>query len=133
RTIRDKFAFHNQDKDDLILQAYRSLQSDEDLVVYLARDVGNTLYHVSEVAVMRAIIDLYHPASPRAALEQFIAEATETAGWFTEFFNGFLMAFVRKHLGTTLDQLGATPISVTNAPPIDTVSIPFFTGPPVAT
>jgi hypothetical protein len=121
KKIRDKIAFH-YDSPEVIAQFGKTPQ-DEVFEIYISEDQGNSLYYISNVLLINAILEWTGIPDPLKAIDSFFEEVLSAAGWFIDFFNHCLAAMAQENWNLQ-------EITIPSPPKITEVAIPFFVGKP---
>jgi hypothetical protein len=124
KKIRDNLSFYNCDEKNIVLGAFHDLN--EDLHIYLSDDAGNTLYYASELSIIRAIVELYKPASFEDSMDKFIKEATTTGSLLLKFLDGYFQVFIERHIAKVYEDLKPKTRTV-RATNFKRAAIPYFT------
>jgi len=129
--VRNKCAFHF-DKD-IVMAELGHVEQDKPFHLYLSELQGNSLYYLSEELVGLALLRSVQGDTPEGeiveVLRQLFDELVRICKAFAGFIGACLVLVVRENLPSIKwDHL--TPISVSDAPPLDEVRIPFFVSKP---
>ena len=124
KEIRNNFAFHYSVEDAKSALA-RELDEDE-LIMYLAENSGNTLYYFSEYVVNYALLETIEKGDPGKALERLISESAKVVSWFNDLASGFMAHITEEYLLEKDGKLSLEPIELGEVPIAEKVEIPYF-------
>lgn len=131
RTIRNRHAFHYAP--DQLTKAYEEMPKYEDeLNLYLSESNLATLYFFADLLANGSMLaDVAEVAGldgndPAAALQRLKNETVNVVGLLNHAISGCISVAIQKHLGQTLEELGAETIELQGLVGMDDVSIPFF-------
>lgn len=124
KDIRDSFAFHCP-SDDLKNQLQR-IKDTGTLYIYLGYAHGNSFYSFADVLVGSAMLSKVQGADPQQAMDTLFADPINAIKWFLDFIGSCMIILVEKHLGTSLEALGANTIEIPNTKKPEDVQVPFF-------
>lgn len=124
KDIRNNFAFHYSVEDAKSVLA-RELNEDE-LIMYLAENNGNTLYYFSEYVVNYALLEAIEKGDPGKALERLISESAKVVSWFNDLAGGIMAHITEEYLLEKDGKLSLEPIELGEVPIAEKVEIPYF-------
>lgn len=122
--VRNRFAFHYSLRD-----AKTTLDrdlDDEEMVMYIARDNGNTLFYFFEYVIGRALVEAIEPGAPEAALSRLMTETSQVVGWFNDLAGGIMTHIVETYLLGFDGKLALEPIDIGTVPAAEALEIPYF-------
>jgi hypothetical protein len=123
--VRNGVAFHYSAE--AMDGALQQILPDDDLEVFVAERLPNTLYVFSEALVTHTML----ADEGLAGFDQFMKETTEVSRWFLLFLDGYVAAFLNRHgrdlFEDSCSELHEIGITVT----FDDMYIPWFTNVPV--
>ncbi|MNV35950.1 hypothetical protein D3C71_1274110 [compost metagenome] len=124
RNIRDKAGFHFDR--DLILEAYGTMSDGAEMVDYISRSLGNTIYFSAEgmitAAVLRLIPDRPNDMDNKAAIEFVIGEVARIANLFLNVTTGFTNEFYKANLKAQLEAMSGDFQTVNDQPELNDMS-----------
>jgi hypothetical protein len=126
-TIRNNFSYHFPETatiDAAFIDACNDPGSDDLWSLYFSHYGFNSLFLVSDLMVMHGISNLIKEPNPSVAQKRIMKEVHESVVNMFEFTKAFFAAAWIKNFGTTLDAKEV--LNIPNAPPIKSISIPFF-------
>jgi len=93
--IRNRFAFHYS-LPDAKAALDRDLDDDE-MLMYLADDNGNTLYYFSEYVINTGLLEAIESDAPDKALARLMTESAQVVRWFNDFAGGVMTRVVDQY------------------------------------
>lgn len=122
--VRNSFAFHYSVKDAKFVLS-RDL-NEEELVMYLAANNGNTLYYFSEYVVNYALLEAIEKGNPQRALERLMDESAKVVRWFTDLASGIMVYITEEYLLESDGKLPLEEIELGTVPVAEEIRIPYF-------
>jgi hypothetical protein len=122
--IRNRFAFHYS-FDDAKAVLERDLPDDE-MVMYLAEDQGNTLYYFSELVVNTALLDALEAGTEEQALSRLMGESARVVSWLNDVAGGIMFRVVEKYLLDPAGRPTFEEVDIGDPVVAEDVEIPFF-------
>jgi hypothetical protein len=129
-TIRNTIGFHFDV--DVIIRGYAAFPVSGVFASYLTEPRGNSLFDGSSMATILGMTKLIDEDNSQAGLDKFAVEIPDIATRITDFFFGYMSAFVGKYF-VAADLTGDSSESsfqIEDGPPLDQVIIPLFCLPP---
>ncbi len=125
--IRNEFAFHF-DFEETFKRINDLIKNSETELLFSEAD-GNCLYIFAHQSLIFTLIGRmgYLPEGLREATNKFMADITNLARSFADFFGGFIAIFLRKYFDIKLSDLEK--IEIERAPLISEVILPYFARP----
>jgi len=121
--LRNRFAFHYDAPAEEITTKID--ETDEgSLVVYLAEDVGNSLYSFADLLVNQVMVDAIAPGDLQKGLDRLFEEMLAVSRSFLDFIGGCMMAIADQHLGPSFAK--AEVVNILEPTEFDKVSLPYF-------
>jgi hypothetical protein len=94
--------------------------------MYLGESNLNSLYYFADAIANRALLHEINPKDHQAAMEQLREETTQVHSAFHEVIAALMAVAVKRHLGKTLEELGATEVEISPSLNAEQICIPFF-------
>ncbi|HTT07406.1 MAG TPA: hypothetical protein VMH34_01240 [Gammaproteobacteria bacterium] len=123
-TIRNNFSFHYSLPDALI--GLGQAITEEELLIYLAENNGNTLYYFSEIVINAALLEAVVEGDPKKALERLMDESAKVVNWFNELASGIMVHVIETYLLETDKNLVLEPVDLGSVPVAEQIEIPYF-------
>ena len=128
RKLRNSFSFH-YDASEISKINPHDLGEDE-LVVYMAQNNGNSVYYASEYAVNVAILESIVPGNAQESFDKLLLETTTVVGWLNEAAQGIMAEIADLYLAPAHGPIPLEPIDIGELPSAESVIIPYFTASP---
>lgn len=124
KDIRNNFAFHYSVED--AKSALGHDLDEEELLMYLAENNGNTLYYFSEYVVNYALLEAIVKGDPDKALERLISESAKVVSWFNDLASGIMAHITEEYLLGSDGKLALKTIELGEVPVAEKIEIPYF-------
>jgi hypothetical protein len=124
KTIRDRFAFHYSLSDVNCIPSV--LPTNDELVMYLAKDNGNTLFYFSDVIVNSALLEAINPGAPERAMDRLMTESAKVVSQINEAAGAIMATIVGGYLMAADGKLLIEEIEIGEPPLAEQVELPFF-------
>ena len=124
KEIRNNFAFHYSVEDAKSVLGHEL--NEEELLMYLAENNGNTLYYFSEYVVNYALLEAIVKGDPGKALERLIDESAQVVSWFNNLASGIMVHITEEYLLGSDGRLTLEPIELGQLPVAEKIEIPYF-------
>ena len=118
--IRRKFSFHYDTN--ALSKGWGDNYLEEESVMYLSPDRGNSLYYASEVIANRAMMKLTYPDDNGECIDRIIDECNTLQRNFLTFINGFMVAVADRYISDTKYVYERT----SDLEALDDIRIPYF-------
>jgi len=97
---------------------------DDDWCVYLTEYSGNSLYYISEVALVASMVKAMGMSDAKGALKRILEDLGKCINWFVEFSESYMVAFLNKHSSADDINRGSTVHVVKDAPGLREYRLP---------
>lgn len=124
KLIRDKYAFHYDERE--IKRSKDVVKFDLEFDMYLAEDIGNTLYIGSERVIYATLAEAAGYPNPDELIEVIIDECLKVGGWLKDLLGHSLAELYLKNVGSSLNELGLQETVEVPAPPLRDNRLPYF-------
>lgn len=119
--VRNDVAFHYSAE--AMDGALQQASPDEELEVFAADRLPNTLYVFSEVLVTHSMLG----AAGLAGFKRFMEEVIQVSRWFLRFLDGFVEAFLARHGRELFDDQGGEDFEIPLTESFENFILPWFT------
>jgi hypothetical protein len=124
KTIRDRFAFHYSLSDANCIPTIQPTK--DELVMYLAKDNGNTLFYFSDVIVSTALLEAIDPGAPERAMNRLMTESAKVVNQLNQVAGAVMATIVEGYLMAADGKLLLEEIEIGEPPLAESVELPFF-------
>lgn len=124
KTIRDKYGFHYDKKQ--IRKSGRVSELDLEFDMYLAEDVGNTLYFGSERVIYATLGEAAGYTDLNTLIDDSVEECIKVGRWIKDLLGHSLAELCGKYFGSCLDDPGQRDTFEVEAPPLRANRLPYF-------
>lgn len=124
KNVRNYFAFHYSFED--AKSALSGDLNEEELLMYLAENNGNSLYYFSEYVVNYALLEVIEKGNPAKAIERLIEESAKVVRWFNDLASGIMAKITEEYLLESDGKLPLEEINIGRVPVAEKIEIPYF-------
>ncbi|KAF0190589.1 MAG: S-adenosyl-L-homocysteine hydrolase [Gammaproteobacteria bacterium] len=124
RDVRDRFSFHYSMEE--VKTVFGLDLDEEELVMYLGENNGNTLFYFSEYVVNYALLEVVDAGNPKEAIERLIDESARVVGWLNDFSAGVLAHVADEYLLDGDRKLPMEPIDIGQVSVAEQIEMPYF-------
>lgn len=124
KIIRDRFAFHYSLSDANCVPAVQPTA--DELVMYLAKDNGNTLFYFSDVLVNNALLEAIDPGEPQRAMDRLMTESAKVVSQINEAAGAIMATVVEGYLMAADGKLVLEEIEIGEPPVAEEMELPYF-------
>lgn len=119
--VRNSLTTHYFTSSEAIRDQIAKIPEQETFELYIGREEGNCLYHLSHVLITLAILDAVDKPDMKDAMMTFFKDLFQTAEWFIDFSQEFIIQFAMQYLEGNYEE-----VEVPDPPNPKDIKLPFF-------